>query len=58
MVGNRQRTNTFGKEKNTVKKLKKISKGHDVVTNAHRVRMKGVVIIEKDDGLAGGSSSL
>lgn len=43
-MGNRQGTNTFGKDKKFVKTHKKIPKEDNDIINAHGVFMKGIVI--------------
>lgn len=58
MVGIIQRTNNFNKEKKTIKKNKKMSKGNDAVVNAHGVRMKWVVVSGMTDGSTRGSSPI
>lgn len=56
MVGTRNGTNTYGKEKKNVKKTKKMSTRDNKNFNAHGVCIKFVVIGRIIDGPTGGFS--
>lgn len=59
MVGTtRKWKNTFGKDKNTIKKSKKHSMEDKLVVNMHGVKVKEVVIGGKVNGQSGGPPTI
>ncbi|CAI8607733.1 unnamed protein product [Vicia faba] len=54
LVGTRQGTNTYGKDKKSTKNCKKPAEEPKLLINMHRVKMKGVVLRGKACGLAEG----